>query len=237
MIIKYLSSILLNFFDFFHKKKLIKFLKKENISSINILFDIGAHKGESIDFFSRNLNIKKIYSFEASSENFETLKRKYNNNENYIIENIALSSSNETKSFNQCNESSSSTFSKINKNSVYYKKKLKYFNFGKENNFFKEKFVKTKTLEDYIDEKNIKFIDLIKIDTEGHEFEILKGLKNEIYKVNTIIFEHHYDDMLKKNYTFSMINNYLKKKSFKKVFKLKMPFRKSFEYIYIKDKN
>jgi len=236
MIIRYLSSQFLNFFDFFHKKKIIKFLKKLNITSINIFFDIGAHKGESIAFFSKNLNIKEIYSFEASPQNFKYLKGKYGKDKNLVIENIALSSSQENKLFNECGESSSSTFSKINKDSMYYKKKLNFFNFGSKSNFFKEKIIQTKTLENYLKKKNIKSIDLIKIDTEGHEFEILKGLKNEINKINIIIFEHHYDNMLYKNYTFSMIHDYLKKKSFKKVFKIKMPFRKSFEYIYINNK-
>ncbi len=74
------------------------------------------------------------------------------------------------------------------------------------------------------------------MDTEGHELEILKGLKKNLKNVRTIIFEHHYDNMLKKNYTFSDINLFLTKNSFKKVFKIKMPFRKSFEYIYINKK-
>ena len=38
--------------------------------------------------------------------------------------------------------------------------------------------------------------------------------------------------MLAKNYTFSDIHNYLEKNSFNNIFKIKMPFRKSFEYIY-----
>ena len=38
--------------------------------------------------------------------------------------------------------------------------------------------------------------------------------------------------MLRKNYTFNDINNYLVQNNFKKVFKAKMPFRKTFEYIY-----
>ena len=50
------------------------------------------------------------------------------------------------------------------------------------------------------------------------------------------MFEHHYDDMLQKDYTFNDINNLNKKFNFKKIFKLKMPFRKSFEYIYVNEK-
>ena len=48
-----------------------------------------------------------------------------------------------------------------------------------------------------------------------------------------ILFEHHYDDMVKKGYTFTDINDLLIKKNFRQILKLKMPFRKSFEYIYV----
>ena len=50
------------------------------------------------------------------------------------------------------------------------------------------------------------------------------------------MFEHHYDDMLKKQYTFSDIHNLLKNNNFTNIFKIKMPFRKTFEYIYINKK-
>ena len=72
----------------------------------------------------------------------------------------------------------------------------------------------------------------MKIDTEGSEFEILRGLDEKIKGVNYIFFEHHYDDMIKKNYTFKDINKILINYGFKKVFKSKMYFRKSFEYVY-----
>ena len=234
--IKYFTSILLLIFDFIYKKKIISFLKKSNIYSINIFLDIGAHKGESIDFFSKNLKIKKIFSFEASPENFVNLKIKYKNKKNLVIENIALSSNVSEKVFNQCNESSSSTFSKINMNSNYLKRKMQYLNFSMTNNFFKKKIIKTNTLDNYFNKNNIFSVDLIKMDTEGHEFEILKGFEKNIKNVKTIIFEHHYDNMLSKNYTFSNIHHFLKKNSFQKVFKIKMPFRKSFEYIYVNNK-
>ena len=234
--IKFFAEITLIFFDYFHKKKIIKFLKKSNIFSINTFLDIGAHKGESIDFFSKNLNIKKIYSFEASLSNFEILKKKYKNNNNIVLENIALSSSISELKFNQCDESSSSTFSSINTESKYLQKKMKFLNVSKLEIFFKTIKIKTNTLDNYLKNKNISVIDLIKLDTEGHEFQILKGLEKNLKNVKTIIFEHHYDNMLKKNYTFNDINQYLKKNYFKKIFKIKMPFRKSFEYIYINTK-
>ena len=48
------------------------------------------------------------------------------------------------------------------------------------------------------------------------------------------MFEHHYHDMLVKNYSFSDIHNLLKKNHFKQIYKYKMPFRKTFEYVYKK---
>ncbi len=234
--IKFFAEITLYFFDYFHKKKIIKFLKKSNISSINTFLDIGAHKGESIEFFSKNLHIKKIYSFEASLSNFKILEKKYKNCDHVILENIALSSNISELKFNQCVESSSSTFSYINADSKYLQKKMKYLNASELEIFFKTTKIKTNTLDNYLKNKNISVIDLIKLDTEGHEFQILKGLEKNLKNVKTIIFEHHYDNMLKKKYTFSDINQYLKKNYFKKIFKIKMPFRKSFEYIYINTK-
>ena len=72
----------------------------------------------------------------------------------------------------------------------------------------------------------------MKIDTEGYEFNVIKGLQANHKIIKFIYFEHHYDDMIKKNYTFKDINLILKKFGFQKVFKSKMIFRKSFEYVY-----
>ena len=47
-----------------------------------------------------------------------------------------------------------------------------------------------------------------------------------ISKVSIILFEHHYDNMIIKNYKFSDIHKLLKNNGFRSVFKIKMPFRK-----------
>ena len=73
---------------------------------------------------------------------------------------------------------------------------------------------------------------MLKIDTEGYELNVLKGLSKHNNKIKLIYFEHHYDDMIIKNYKFNDINKILLKFGFKKIYKSKMYFRKSFEYIY-----
>ena len=228
----------LSLFDYSYQKKWIKFLKENKYNNFKLLIDIGAHKGESIKLFSKNFIIKKIISFEASPINFEYLKKKikdnkqgYNNTE-IVLENTALGAEDKIIEFNQFNESSSSTIKEIDKESKYYKRKFRLINFLNNKETYQKIKIKISKLKDYIEKNNIKKIDFMKIDTEGYEFEILLGLENKIKLVDIIMFEHHYDNMIKKSYTFENINKLLIKNNFNKIYKSRMPFRKTFEYIY-----
>ena len=231
----------LSLFDHFYQKKWIKFLKKNKYDKFKLLIDIGAHKGESIELFSKNFIIKKIISFEASPINFEYLKKKieknkqgYNNTE-IVLENIALGAEDKIIEFNQFDESSSSTIKEVDEESKYYKRKFRLINFLNNKETYQKLKIKIYKLKDYIEKYSIKKIDFMKIDTDGYEFEILLGLEDEIKLVDIIMFEHHYDNMIKKGYTFEDINELLVKNNFNKIYKSRMPFRKTFEYIYKRD--
>ena len=236
--IKKLVLLFLSLFDYFYQKKIIKFLKKNNLSEINLIFDVGAHKGESINLFLKNMKVKNIVSFEASPLNFKFLENNKKNLEKkfpdtkIIIENLALSSDGRVVSFKQFNESSSSTINNINQESKYFKRKFNLLNIQNKKKIYESFKLKTETLDNYMYQNNFNRISFLKIDTEGYEYEILIGLKKKIKSIDTIMFEHHYDNMIIKEYTFSDINYLLKKNDFYQVFKSRMPFRKSFEYIY-----
>ncbi len=223
----------LNIFDFFQQKKVFNFLKKR-ISENSILFDVGAHHGETIQNFKKNFKYNQIHSFEASSINFEILKKKipYKNIKNVFINNFGLSDDRKVLNLNQSKDSASSTLSKINPLSKYYKKKVKVLGISNQTNYVSQLEVKLIMLDDYILNTKIEKIDLLKIDTEGHEYYVLRGASKSLSKIKYVYFEHHYDDMLKKGYKFSNINHFLKSNNFKMVFKSKMYFRKTFEYIY-----
>ena len=233
MIYSRLIITVLNFFDYFQKKKIINLFKKKFNTQI-VVFDVGAHYGETIKLFLKNLNVKKIYSFEPSPINFEVLRNntlRYRSNTVRIF-NSGLGEKISTDLINQTIESSSSTMNQINTESKYFKKKLKILNIKDKNKFFKKFEVKLLTLDYFIKKNSIDFIDLLKIDTEGYELNILKGLSEYSDKVHLVYFEHHYDDMIIKNYKFGDIHDLLIKKNFKMIKKSKMIFRKSFEYVY-----
>tara|TARA_Y100000590_G_C15662002_1_gene993042 strand:- start:1046 stop:1759 length:714 start_codon:yes stop_codon:yes gene_type:complete len=231
--VKYILLVL-SLFDYINKKKIVNFFKK-NLLEINVFIDVGAHKGETVELFSKNFKVNKFYCFEASFINFENLKKKILNlkNQNIKFFNCAIGEEENIRNFYQLDESSSSTLTQINKDSDYYKKKMKILNLlNMKKKLIKTNKVKTITLSKFIKENNINNIDILKIDTEGYEYKVLNGAREEISKIKYIYFEHHFDDMLIKGYNLSDIHNYLVKKGFEKRFKLKMFFRKSFEYIY-----
>ncbi|MDC3036683.1 FkbM family methyltransferase [Candidatus Pelagibacter sp.] len=229
----YLVQKILVFFDYFQQKKIFNFLQKK-IKKKSIFFDVGAHHGETIQNILKYFKVQQIHAFEASHKNFSTLKRKIFQNDPLVRLNcIGLSNKTKSAKINQSIESSSTTLSFINKKSKYYKKKLRALGVPKSLEFTKPQIVNLDTLDNYL--KKIKFkkkIDLLKIDTEGHELYVLYGAKKNLPKIKLIYFEHHYDDMLSKGYKFSEINDFLIQNHFVKIFKSKMYFRKTFEYIY-----
>tara|TARA_S200000501_G_scaffold51347_1_gene41248 strand:+ start:205 stop:921 length:717 start_codon:yes stop_codon:yes gene_type:complete len=225
--------ILLNFLDYFQQKKIIKLIKNKFSRPI-VVFDIGAHYGETIKLFSKKLNIQKIYSFEASPKNFQILKKNISkfHQEKVEIHNYGIGDKMSKGYINQTIESSSSTINRLNKDSKYFKKKLKILNIKNNDSFHHKLPITILTLDHFIEKNNIENIDLLKIDTEGYEFNVVKGLSMYSKKINLIYFEHHYDDMIIKDYKFSDIHQLLKIKGFVMIKKSKMLFRKSFEYVY-----
>jgi len=226
-------SFFINLVDYPNKLKTLNFfrdkLKKKDLSII----DIGSHKGETIDFFYKNFNIRQLSAFEPNKKLFESLRDKYKKRKNIIIYNYGVGAKFETKYLNVLIDSASSTINNINMETDYYKRKAKFFLFNKNPTLFKEKQkIQIINLSNFFlkDQENV---DVLKIDTEGFEYNVLRGIsKNDFKKINLIYFEHHYDLMIEKKYKFNDIDKLLKKHNFFQKFKTRMKFRKSFEYIY-----
>ena len=229
---------LLSIFDYFQKKKIIKFFNSKNLSNLFNFFDVGSHHGETINLFNENFKIQNIYAFEPSKANYQILRNKTQNlkKNNIYLFNLAVGSKKQKLKFNQSLESQSSTFLNLNKDSKYLAKKKKLL-LLKNNEYFKNTYiVDVIDLKSFIREKKIKMIDILKIDTEGFDFDVIMGIGEDLNIIKYIYFEHHYHDMFIKKYKFSEINRYLIDNNFRKVFKVKMMFRKTFEYIYSNNK-
>ena len=213
---------------YWHEPNILKSLKKLNI---NYIFDVGSHRGESIDYFIKLKNLKKIQSFEPQKDIFLVLKKKYKNNNKVILNQIALSQNENYKDFYINDLSSTSSFSRLNKKSLWLKIKNRILN--KKNPIINKIKIRSLTIDKFIKQKKIKKIDLLKIDTEGHELEVLKGALKTIkeHKVKFILIELHFSKMYQ-NYSKKKIELFLAKNNFFLLKKFKFPFLSFVDNLY-----
>ena len=89
-------------------------------------------------------------------------------------------------------------------------------------------------LSDIIIDENIKHIDLLKIDTEGHEYNCFLGLFDNGFKppIRYIQIESHQDDMYKNKSKDSLIPKLLNDNGFIEINRIKHGFGDFYEIIY-----
>jgi FkbM family methyltransferase len=204
-------TFLINFIDrYYHQKKIFNFLKNFKIKTV---FDVGAHKGEFLQLIKKIGNFEKIYSFEPQKKIYQNLNLLSVENKIFCF-NLALGNNNETRNLKINKKSSTSTFSEIDDLSLWYKIK----------SFIYEEKVNVMKLDDFCNDHKISNIDLLKIDTEGHEKEVLEGALNLIKKkkIKYILLEFHLSKMYK-NYNTKDLENFLDNSNFRLLKKYKFP--------------
>jgi FkbM family methyltransferase len=129
-------------------------LKKD----IKTVFDIGANVGNYTEFILKQKKVK-VYCFEPSEEPFGKLEKRFPEGVEFI--NKAVSSKVGTLPF--YHHQDYDAFDSVYEIPRDQKHKLV------------KTTVKATTIDEYSLKNNIKYIDLIKIDTEGHEYSVLMG--------------------------------------------------------------
>ena len=222
------------FLDNISQRQNFKFIRSLLGEDIRVIFDVGCHKGETIDLILKYFKVEKIYAFEPNETLINNIdKSKYQNTE-FIKK--ALGEKKQSKKFLKSNFSAVNSLHKINSESNYSKFKQKVINFFFTKNLPQEHNIDVITFDDFCKKYKIKSIDLLKIDTEGYEYYILKGAIKNLKKVKIILLEHHYDSSIIKGYKFRQIIKILKELGFEIRFKNKMVLRNIFEYVFVNKK-
>ncbi len=150
--------------------------------------DVGGYIGVITLMMSKSLkkNEKKwrIHTFEPFEESFNKLKENINMNpfkENIILNEIAVS---DNKGF-----SNLKTYEDYPGETHLDKHKIK-----KNVDSISIKNIEVTTLSDYIQNNNIKHINICKVDTEGSDYFVIKGLNEYLEKniVDYFIFEYQF---------------------------------------------
>ena len=170
--------------------------------------------------------------FEPQKTIYKFIKKKYIKNKKIKIYNQAISDKKNKQILYINKHDLTSSLSKIDKKNRYLNLKARLFG-GNINDMIKKKSeVDSCKLSEIIKKSRISKIDLMKIDTEGHELQVLKGTGSFLKKnVNYMLIEIHNSDIFL-NYDSKKIHNYLKKNQFilRKVFKF--PFTTWEDRIY-----
>ena len=208
MLANLIKKFILNFgYDIRKKTNFNDFYKKYLTKNKIVVFDVGAHQGESIIRFQKLFKNPEIHSFEPQLNLFQKLIINHKKKTNFI-NNFALGDKSKIEKFYYTNETSAASFSQPNKNSKLFKNIMLK---NRKKLLSKVDEVRISTLDEYVFLKKIDFIDILKIDVQTYEDNVLKGsLKNiKENKINFIELEISFGDMYEKKLSFYEIESLL----------------------------
>ena len=197
-----------------------------------VIFDVGANRGQSITRYKKLFRNPIIHSFEPNIDEINNLKQEYINDKNLFLNNVAVGEKKGKLELNINAVSGHSSFRNLIPNTTWIKKRSKTLKIDDKNYTTKKVNTEIITLDDYANEKNLKNIDILKIDTQGFEDKVLLGaqslLKNNQIKLIELelIFSEIYENplniydvekiLIPNNYKFfgisnggSLISNYI----------------------------
>ena len=181
---------------------------KRFFSNEPIVFDIGAHVGETAVFYNDIFENSKIHSFEPNKKFFYKLKENVKllnqkNKNKFIPHNIALGNHVEKKKYYEYSNPVLSGFYKIDD---------KISSDIKKSSDLVYKFTMiTETGDIFCKRNNIKNIDFLKINVQGYEPEIITGFSQMLKdkKIKFILAEFDYSGRYEKKVKISDLENLL----------------------------
>lgn len=157
-------------------------LKRTHQSPPKVIFDIGAHHGETAESFARSFPQAKIFSFEPVRANFSILEDKLRHRSLVTCHHLALS--------NRTGEATIVLQSDSQTHTLESHAKAERGSSGNVET------VQLTTLDEFAGARQIARIDLLKIDTEGHEIAVLSGARHLFsrHQIGAVFLEATLDD-------------------------------------------
>lgn len=180
-------------------------IRKLTRSNPCIVMDVGANIGQSVNTYKELLPHCEIHSFEPGPATFEVLKKNVSSHSNVHVNNLAVGSLSGKKTFLENSYPNMSSFLRPDE-----------YCWGE---IVAENEVEVTTLDRYCEEKGIQHVSLLKTDTQGYEFEVLKGAAELLRsnRIEMIFMEVIFSAMYKDLPTFDEVYRFLLDRNFKLV--------------------
>jgi len=154
-----------------------RFVKKKSLREITAI-DAGANLGDWSHELLSNFPKAQIFAFEPSKDAYEKLGRRFANIESIHCQNIALGKENRTTKL--YSDKSGSGLGSLTK------RRVEHFDID----FNYEEVIEVQTLDTWLSKLGFDLTpNILKMDVEGHEFDILLGAGETIKKLQIIQFE------------------------------------------------
>ncbi len=141
----------------------VKQLARAEEHSIKTIFDIGANVGQTARQFVSTFPESAIHAFEPAPATFEMLRRSVSGDANVSCHQLAFGEKSGLVDFYQYFESKMSGLSQIEDSTRSRAKPVDVIK------------VRCETIDAFCSERGIEVIDLLKIDTEGHDLQVIQG--------------------------------------------------------------
>lgn len=126
------------------------------LSTFSTVIDIGVHQGQSITAYLKGFPAARVLGYEASRQSFELLQKKFNDQSRVQLRRVAVSSRNgEATLYLNASDAANSLIKSATSVS--------------------QESVQASKLDDLCAEAGLSHVDFCKIDTEGHDLEVLAG--------------------------------------------------------------
>jgi FkbM family methyltransferase len=126
------------------------------LSTFSTVIDIGVHKGQSITAYLKGFPSARVLGYEASRQSFELLQKQFQNQSRVQLRRVAVSSQNgEATLYLNASDAANSLI--------------------KSTKSVSQETVPASKLDDLCAEAGVSHVDFCKIDTEGHDLEVLAG--------------------------------------------------------------
>ena len=179
-------------------------------NQIELVLDVGANIGNYGHKLLTRMGFKgTVISFEPMLKEFNILNHRCKDYYNWSAKNIALGDFNGTSSINISENSVSSSLLEILPG---------HTDSAPSSRFIETEEIQIVTIDKFLTDQNIQSTNIfLKLDVQGYEMEVLKGIHTHFDKIKMLHVELSLDELYKNGATFDDMYSYLRSVGFKLV--------------------